>query len=201
MELRAPVRWAVTGLLGLLALVALFLGYRQYGRLAAPGDGALAAPGAAPAAEILVHVAGAVRQPGLHRLPAGARVGEAVAAAEPGADAVPESLNLAAPLTDGDKVFVPARSDLPEAGVPLAALGASHSPVAGPGAREATRKVNINTAEATELARVPGVGPSLAGKIVAHRKAVGRYRRLEDLLNVPGIGEALLARLRPYLTT
>lgn len=204
MELRAPVRWAVTGLLMLFAAGALFWGYRQQIRLQEPTDGAFAAP--VPAGEapvILVHVAGAVQAPGLHRLPPGARVAEAVAAAVPGPEAVPEALNLAAPLADGDKVFVPARSDLAPGARPAAAMGAHHTPVAvgatGPGGGP-PQKVNVNTADERALAEVPGLGQYLAGKIVAHRKAVGRYRRLEDLLGVPGIGEAVLARIRPYVT-
>lgn len=223
MDVRAPVRWVLTGLLGLLAAGALYLGYRQYGRLHGPEDGAFAAPTMTVAAavlaeepaEILVHVAGAVQAPGLHRLPVGARVGEAVAAAGPGTEAAPEALNLAAPLADGDKVYVPARADLPAQGGPAAAIGASHAPVpaaagskappASGGGSKATAapvgvlKVNINTADEAELGQVPGIGPYLAGKIVAHRKAVGRYRRVEDLLDVPGIGEATLARIRRHL--
>lgn len=137
-----------------------------------------------PAAEgggIMVHVSGEVRVPGLVRLPEGARVGEAVAAAggvTPLADL--SSVNLAAPLADGQQVAVPGR-------------GRSDP---GPAAGSGVGRVRLNSATAAELEALPGVGPVLAGRIVAHREAHGPFASVEDLLDVPGIGEAKLAALR-----
>ncbi len=204
MSLPVPLRWVTTVLFGLVAAGVLFVGYRYYSRLQVAEAEVIAAP-VAPLTqpEIIVHVTGAVQEPGLHRLPADARVGEAVAAARPESGAAPEALNLAAPLADGDKIFVPKQEELPVEGSPAAAMGANHTPVGGKSGSPSgapNRKININTATEQELAQVPGIGPYLAGKIAAHRKAIGRYRRPEDLLNVPGIGEATLRRISPYLT-
>lgn len=125
---------------------------------------------------ITVHVAGEVLRPGLVVVPPGSRVAEAVAAAgglRPEADA--SGLNLAAPVVDGQQVVV--------------GLG-STSPATQDG------RVRINSASVTDLELVPGVGPVLAARIVAHRESNGPFVVIEDLLDVPGIGEAKLAALR-----
>lgn len=130
---------------------------------------------------ITVHVAGAVERPGLVRVPEGARVGEALAAAGGASSAANlGSVNLAAPLADGQQVVVPVR---------------------GPdGSREASEtsdgRVHLNTADATDLEELPGVGPVLAERIIAHREEHGPFEAVEDLLDVPGIGEGKLASLR-----
>ena len=126
-----------------------------------------------------VHVSGAVAEPGLVSLQSGSRVADAVVAAGgalPGADL--GSLNLAAPLVDGQQLVVPYL--VPTNGVPVASDG----------------RVRINTADAAALEGLPGVGPVLAQRIVAHRDAHGPFATVEDLLDVPGIGESKLAALR-----
>lgn len=129
-------------------------------------------------ATITVHVAGAVVHPGLVRVAPDARVADAVAAAG-GALAAADlgALNLAAPLQDGDRLAVPRVGD------PLS----SPSDEAG---------VDLNTATVGELEELPGVGPVLAGRIVAHRELHGPFTAVEDLLDVAGIGEAKLAQIR-----
>ncbi|BDG61455.1 ComEA family DNA-binding protein [Caldinitratiruptor microaerophilus] len=161
---------------------------------------------------LAVHVAGAVAAPGVHRLEPGARVADAVAAAQPLPEALPGALNLARPVADGDKIFVPSRRDLaPGANLPPEALGADHGPAAAPpragaGGREAgvagtaPGRVNLNTAGVEELMTLPGIGRVLAERIVEHRRRVERFRSIEDLLQVPGIGASRLEQLRPYLT-
>lgn len=137
---------------------------------------------AAPRADtttITVHASGAVSAPGLVSLPSGSRVADAVVAAGgalPGADLA--ALNLAAPLVDGQQLVVP--YEVPVDGTAVAADG----------------RVRINTADATALEGLPGVGPVLAQRIVAHRTAHGPFATVEDLLDVPGIGESKLAALR-----
>lgn len=161
---------------------------------------------------VMVHVAGAVEKAGVYRFVPGARVADAIAAAG-GAlpDGDPDALNLAAPLADGDKVYVFTRSELtPNAPVPPAAQGSSHAPVTAvvgatggsqsSGTAGPTGKVNINTATIKELEGVTGIGPVTATRIVEHRSQNGRYNRLEDLLKVKGIGAATLEKLRPHLT-
>jgi competence protein ComEA len=129
---------------------------------------------------ITVHVAGAVRTPGVVQVPAGSRVGDAIAAAG-GAlpDADLERVNLAAPMADGQQLLVPVVQ-----------------PGEGAGAGAADGRVHINTATAEELEALPGVGPVLAARIVSYRDANGPFAVIEDLLDVPGIGEGKLAALR-----
>lgn len=150
--------------------------------------------------EIWVHVAGAVYHPGLYRLAEGSRVFDALRRASPRPDADVDALNLAQPLTDGQKVVVPAKlpavEQLPAGegnpfAAPLPARKAQNVAVAG--------KVNINTADAVALEALPGIGPALAQRIVAYREANGPFTAVEDLLNVPGIGEKKLAQFRDYI--
>ncbi len=88
----------------------------------------------------------------------------------------------------------------------LPALAVTLLATAAPAAAEAEvtpakRTVNVNQASADELARLPRVGPSLAGRIVAHREQHGPFKRTEDLMEVKGVGEKMFAQLRPYLST
>ena len=130
-----------------------------------------------------VHVAGAVAHPGLVELSAGARVADAVAAA---GGATPEAalagLNLAQELVDGQQVVVPNASDLGH-------LGAED---AGP--------IRLNSAGIDQLETLSGVGPVLAAAIVSHRDEHGPFMAVEDLLSVPGIGEAKLASIRDHVS-
>lgn len=163
-------------------------------------------PGAqkAPAGEVTVHVTGAVGNPSVQRLPAGSRVADAVAAAggaSPEADT--QSLNLARVLNDGEQVRVPKVGESP----PAAPAGAEGSQTgAGPGAGAApgggpAGKVNVNTAEASALETLPGIGPTLAKRIIAYRNEHGPFATVEDLTDVPGIGPAVLEGLRQEATT
>ena len=138
------------------------------------------------AATLVVAVAGAVVRPGLVRLPAGARVFDAVAAAggtRPDADG--DRLNLAAPVHDGDLVFVPIRGQPVPTPIAPAGAGASGGGV-----------VDLNTATADQLDALPGVGPATAQAILDYRKQHGRFRSVQDLLQVEGIGPAKLEKLR-----
>lgn len=163
-------------------------------------------PGAqkVPAGEVTVHVTGAVGNPSVQRLPAGSRVADAVAAAggaSPEADT--QSLNLARVLNDGEQVRVPKVGESP----PAAPAGAEGSQTgAGPGAGAApgggpAGKVNVNTAEASALETLPGIGPTLAKRIIAYRNEHGPFATVEDLTDVPGIGPAVLEGLRQEATT
>ncbi|WP_084542596.1 ComEA family DNA-binding protein [Buchananella hordeovulneris] len=158
---------------------------------AAPGAGR-PDPAVAPAGgEIVVHVAGAVRRPGLVRLPAGARVADALTAAD---SALPEadldSLNLARPLTDGEKIYVPLPGQTPPPAVDTGAHDDGSPAVDG-----TTPRVDINTADAATLQHLPGIGPALAARIVDFRAAHGPFSAVDGLLDVPGIGPAKLAAL------
>jgi competence protein ComEA len=148
-----------------------------------------------PATTVTVHVAGAVGKPGVVELTQGARVVDAVKAAGGGtADADLDRLNLAAVLTDGQRVFVPkgGQSDpLPGAGTGTGAGGSSGTP-AGP--------VSLNTASQAELETLPGVGPVLAQAIIAERERRGGFRSVNELRNVRGIGDARFADLEGLVT-
>jgi competence protein ComEA len=138
---------------------------------------------------VFVHAAGAVTAPGLYELPAGSRIADLLQAAGGEAvDADLDRLNLAAPLTDGARVFVPR---VGEPDVPAVA-----GPAADVGGEPSTALVPLNTAATDELETLPGVGPATAAAIIEHRTARGPFEVVEDLLEVRGIGEAKLAQLR-----
>ena len=177
--------------LGLVA-VAL-LGMRYLGR--GSGPPAPSAPairvgdaGGGGSSRVVVHVAGAVRRPGVYRLPARSRVVDAVRRAG-GARARADlgALNLAAKLEDGRQVVVPLRAP---AGAVAPAPGAS----AAPGAVAAP--VDLNTATPEQLDQLDGIGPGLAGRILEYRKEHGGFGSVEELGQVPGIGEKRMAALR-----
>lgn len=133
-----------------------------------------------------VHVAGKVRQPGLYRLPDGARVAVAVrraGGAAAGADL--HAINLAARVQDGQQVVVPTASGEGES------LSAT-STGAGP--------ISLGTATVEQLDELDGIGPTLAERIVEHRQASGGFASLDQLADVEGIGEKRLAALKSALT-
>lgn len=152
-----------------------------------------------PAAPIAVHVAGAVVHPGVYVLPAESRVIDAVGAAggsTPAAD--PNSVNLARRLTDGERLYIPTRAEVAKLGQSAAAAGwdgGGASAVAGGSGR-----VNLNTATLEELDGLPGIGPTLATRIIQYRAQNGPFNALEELLNVSGIGEKKLADLKDLVT-
>jgi competence protein ComEA len=162
------------------------------------------------AATVCVHVVGAVRHPGVYTLAARSRVDAAVAVAgglTP--SAAPAAINLAAPLQDGQQVVVPTEEEVRAGSVPAAAGGGSAAGALGGGVAAAGAaggptgaggaKVNLNTADATQLDTLPGVGPSTAAKIVADRVANGPYGSVGDLGRVAGIGPKKLEELGPLV--
>lgn len=159
---------------------------------AAPIDEvAVEASPAAPAA-VYVHVAGAVRHPGLYRLAAGARVVDAVAAAGGFTRTAEQAaVNLARAVSDGEQLHVP-RTGEPAPGAPPGA-GA----VQQPGGEE---KVNLNTADAAALETLPRIGPAIAARILEWREQNGAFTSVDDLLAVPGIGDKMMQNLRPRVT-
>ncbi|PZN12274.1 MAG: hypothetical protein DIU69_04160 [Bacillota bacterium] len=165
-----------------------------------PGDPQTGAglPADTPAA-VVVHVAGAVAKPGVYRLPAGARVMDAIeAAGGPSPQAELHALNLAAPLEDGTRIQVPTREEVASGRfTPPAPGGDRVGPVAPQDGGRLL--VDINRAGVDELEQLPGIGPALAQRIVADRQVNGPFRRPEDLARVSGIGEKKLAQLLPYI--
>ncbi len=160
----------------------------------APSESVPAAIPPTTAALVVVHVAGAVAEPGVYELGAGARVRDAVVAAGgPTETADWNALNLAGVVVDGVKVYVPeVGEDVPPS---LTAVPIPDGP-GPPGA-----PVNVNTATAAELETLPGVGPATATAIVTERERNGPFLGVDDLDRVPGIGPAKLDALRDLVAT
>lgn len=148
---------------------------------------------AGQAAEIVVHVDGAVASPGVYRLSTGSRVVDVVEAAGGfAADAVTSAVNLAQTLSDGQQVIVPAEGDDIPASPAAQSIGtAGPEPVAGEGGL-----VNVNTASVAELTTLKGVGEATAQKIIAEREKNGPFASIDDLKRVSGIGDKKLEALR-----
>ena len=147
---------------------------------------------------IVVDVVGAVARPGVHELPASSRVADAVDAAGGfTADADRIRLNLAEPLIDGSRIWVPAvgESSGPEL-VPII-TGSGGGTAAGGGRGAGSETVDINTADAAALEALPGIGPSLAAAIIEHRRRAGPFASVDELIEVSGIGPVKLEQIRP----
>ncbi len=161
----------------------------------APGPGAEASA----ASSLVVHVAGEVRRPGVYGMPAGSRVVDAIeAAGGPLGGAATDALNLARPVADGEQVLVPSKDAVADGSfaAPSGSAAGGVATAAGAG----TALVNINTADATALDTLPGVGPSTAQKIVADREANGPFGSPEDLGRVSGIGPKRLEQLKDLIS-
>lgn len=155
--------------------------------------------------ELVVHVAGEVRRAGVVRLEPGARVQEAVDAAGGLTDGADTSrLNLARIVNDGERIWVPSPGEeVPEVPDPpgTGPVGSSGGPPGLSGGGDgAEQQININTADQAVLEELPGVGPVTAGAIVAWREENGGFSTPDELLEVSGIGEATLDKLRPHVT-
>ena len=152
----------------------------------------------------LVHVAGAVAHPGLVRVPAGARVSDAIAAAGGGLpDADLDRLNLAAKVADGQRIPV-AKIGAPGAPAPTDGSATGADPSAGgsgsTGDSPAGGPVDLNTATETQLETLPGIGPSFAAAIIRERERRGGFTSVDQLRDVRGIGEKRFAELKPLVS-
>lgn len=170
---------------------------------------------------IQVHVAGAVRKPGVYTLPSWARVNDAVkkaGGASPRADL--DAINLADHLKDAEQVRIPVRGrvETPVAHLPTpepppvtvasgghqigrypftpANVAAPDTAGSGKNRRSPAGPVNLNTATQEQLESLPGIGPSTAAKIMAYRQQNGPFQQADDLMNVSGIGPGRFAKLR-----
>jgi competence protein ComEA len=178
-----------------IVVAAVCIGLLVWGRPSAariappaevPGSGSVASAAASPTPTVFVHVAGAVRRPGLYEFPLGARVADAIETAGGALRAADiDALNLAALLVDGSKVEVTRFGEPPVSSDP-----STPSPAA----------VSLNSADQTALESVPGIGPVTALAIIAERDQLGGFRSIEQLLEVDGIGPSTLESIRPYFT-
>lgn len=192
-------RWQNPSTIGLVAIGGLVLvgllwfgsGFAPDVGNAAPRPPSSATPpevvGSATGSSITVHVAGEVARPGLVVVASGSRVADVVLAAGGASGSADLSLlNLAAAVTDGAQVIVPSFGAPAPAGSPTAE--------GGPG------PVQLNLADVDDLMRLPGIGPVIARQIVDYRTRHGPFAVVEDLLDVPGVGEGKLASLRDAVT-
>ena len=149
-----------------------------------------------PGTEIVVHVSGAVGEPGVVRLPGRARVDDALRAAGGATEEADLSaVNLARPLADGEQIHVPVPGEEPRTlpdGPADAAAEPSDSADGAP--------IDLNTADAAELEELPGVGPAIAQRILEHREKNGPFTSVDGLLEVSGIGPATLEEIRGRAT-
>ena len=198
-------------------------------QVAAPGASSSVIPSAAPSdssaqnkvanknGTIRVHIAGAVKTPGVQTLPADAR---AIDALEAAGGATPDAdlnrVNLAGSLSDGTQLYIPKTGETAAPVLAAPAGGNSASPNGSPGAAQnpAAPKssagtgqqsapgspINLNTATAEQLQTLPRIGPSLAARIISWRDAHGGFKSVDELDAVPGIGPSLMSSLRPLVT-
>lgn len=132
---------------------------------------------------LVVNIKGAVKNPGIYKFPLNSRINDALLKAEPleNADLLP--LNLAMFLEDEQDIFVPFIDEKEQ----------------GDQDSDGDNIISINKASAKDLELVPGIGPVMAENIIEYRKSVIRFQNIEDLLNVSGIGEKTLEKMRPYI--
>jgi competence protein ComEA len=141
---------------------------------------------------IIVHITGAVTNPGVYTLEEGSRVFHVVEKAGGHLeDADLERINLAQPLYDGQPVFIPRKSDRDNS-----SSTGGPSPAGDP----SVAKVNINTASKAQLETLPGIGSVKAQNIISYREKNGPFQRIEDLVNVNGIGEKTLEGMKDFIT-
>lgn len=186
----AAARTAIFGIAGGLLVGLLAAGVILLVSSPPRGSAVLLRPPPTPS-DLIVHVSGAVTQPGVYRLAPGCRVRDALEAAG-GAlhEADLDSINLAAPLEDGEQVFIRKQGENP---------GESAGAAAGLSAAGPDRLVDINQAGLEELDSLPGIGPVTAGEIITYRQEHGPFPSIEAIQDVPGIGAATFEAIRELI--
>jgi competence protein ComEA len=190
-------RGEIAGLIVVMVAVLAGAGVWYARSLPRPVTIAQAGPATQPAsspsptaAPLIVDVAGEVRQPGVYEFAEGDRVIDAI---ERAGGSLPKAelslLNLAAPLADGTQILVPKAGPPAVSGVPVGTTPGS-----------AGGLIDVNTASATELETLPGIGEVLAATIIEYRTQNGPFASVEDLMDVSGIGPATLDEIRDQVT-
>ncbi len=195
---------------------ALFLGEPDFVVETEASPPAPGAPTPIPKSEIVVHVTGAVKSPGVYYLSTNARVHEAIEKAGGGTDqADVHSLNLAAKICDGQQIDVPmirqipdVKQDSPSSSVAqeyIIPTSPNSSVTPQPSVRRSAPldgvRININTATSQELQTLRGIGPAMARRIIEYRQTSGGFSTVDDLTNVKGIGEKTLEKIRDRIIT
>ncbi len=152
--------------------------------------------------EIYVYVCGAVENAGVYKLPQGSRVFEAVEKAGGlGKEAAEDALNQASLLSDGDEIRIPTKKEAEEAKKVLNAGENGGQRAAGGLAEAEDGRVNINTASASELTEISGIGKTRAEAIVSYRESEGAFAAIEDIKKVPGIKDGLFSKIKDKIRT
>ena len=145
---------------------------------------------------IIVYVSGAVKRPGVYRLPLGSRLVDAVQQAGGFLlDADFTQINLAHIVEDGDQIEIPGGSLIATPQLTIGGDGLLYTPTPPAG-----EPININTASVEELDQLPGIGPTAAQKIIEYRDLNGAFVRVDDLLKVAGIGPSIMDEIRGLVT-
>jgi competence protein ComEA len=156
-----------------------------------------ATPGEVSGTDTLyVFICGAVVNPGVYEVAAGSRICDVLALAGGfGEDAGTDYLNLAEPVSDGQKVYVPRTDELAEG------IGTqTQEPLDASGAEEVSGKININTAAKETLVTLPGIGEAKADSIIAYRTEHGGFSSIEEIMEIPGIKEAVFSKIKELIT-
>jgi len=200
------VGWAVAAVVA-VALGAHLLGVGGGGGAAQPGAVTVDPGGGGPSStyrqrggkgEVLVQVAGEVARPGVYRVPAGARVNEAVQRAGGLTRRADQAgVNLVAHVQDGQQVIVPRRG---AAGAAVASAGSGGGGAGAGGGGSSGRPVSLSSATVAQLDGLDGIGPTLAQRIVDYRQAHGGFRSVDQLRDVSGIGDKRFEALRKAVT-
>lgn len=149
---------------------------------------------------IIVHITGEVKKTGILILPEGARIADAVeAAGGETKDADLDVINLAYVLEDGQKNYIPNKNEKQEKAYITKESGNNIISQGENNSKEGNTKVNINEANQSELEELPGIGPSIASRIIEYREQNGKFNKIEDLQNVKGIGDAKFRDIKDYV--
>jgi competence protein ComEA len=177
-------------IIGVLVSLLVLAGVVMYMRRPTPQPIEIVEPSPSPIptpVQIAVYITGAVVNPGVHYLPEGSRIEEALqAAGGPTAEADLNRINLARRVHDEEQIYVPQVGE--------------ENPLAPSGGPSGGSLININTATPAEMETLPGIGPTLAQRIVDYREAHGPFVAIEDVMNVQGIGEGLFSEIRDLIT-
>jgi competence protein ComEA len=145
---------------------------------------------------LIVHVIGAVKKPGLVKLPPDSRVNDAIqAAGGTTGQADPNLINLAAKVTDGQQIEVPVKGSAPvESAPPAASVDKSSK-----GGKHPTAPINLGSATKEQLEELPGIGPAMADKILQYRQQHGGIGSVDELRAIRGLGPKKLEKIRPWV--
>lgn len=157
--------------------------------------------------KIVIHITGAVQKTGILILPEGARIADAINAAGGNTEQADlEEVNLAYELQDGQKIYIPTKEDKVKLESKAYIMSGSGNNIIvqtvnteGISENGGSKKVNINTATQSELENLPGIGESIASRIIEYREQNGKFNKAEDLQNVKGIGDAKFGKIKEYV--